>query len=158
MVQNIRSRLIQSGLIQVAAYLGRKSVRINALKCCPRLAEAVNDCCACSVLTQTFMAERRPLQWRENEFCLRLLHLKSGKRRRRRIEIHLKKRNVSGAADEKLILLMQRTANFLWQIINYLRTQHQSWPKRQFKMKRAMRNVSTAFFGGQSQSFSFFDR
>ena len=37
------------GLIQAAAYLGRESVRINALKSCPRLAEAVNDCCACSV-------------------------------------------------------------------------------------------------------------
>ena len=35
------------GLIQAAAYLGRESVRINALKRCPRLAEAVNDCCAC---------------------------------------------------------------------------------------------------------------
>ena len=37
------------GLIQAAAYLGRESVRINALKRCPRLAEAMNDCCACSV-------------------------------------------------------------------------------------------------------------
>ena len=37
------------GLIQAAAYLGRESVRINALKRCPRLAEAVNDCCAWSV-------------------------------------------------------------------------------------------------------------
>ena len=37
------------GLIQAAAYLGRESVRINALKRCPRLAEAENDCCACSV-------------------------------------------------------------------------------------------------------------
>ena len=37
------------GLIQAAAYLGRESVRVNALKRCPRLAEAVNDCCACSV-------------------------------------------------------------------------------------------------------------
>ena len=37
------------GLIQAAAHLGRESVRINALKRCPRLAEAVNDCCACSV-------------------------------------------------------------------------------------------------------------
>ena len=37
------------GLFQAAAYLGRESVRINALKRCPRLAEAVNDCCACSV-------------------------------------------------------------------------------------------------------------
>ena len=37
------------GLIHAAAYLGREGVRINALKRCPRLAEAVNDCCACSV-------------------------------------------------------------------------------------------------------------
>ena len=37
------------GLIQAAAHLGRESVRINALKRCPRLAEALNDCCACSV-------------------------------------------------------------------------------------------------------------
>ena len=37
------------GLNQAAAYLRRESVRINALKRCPRLAEAVNDCCACSV-------------------------------------------------------------------------------------------------------------
>ena len=37
------------GLIQATAYLGCESVRINALKHCPWLAEAVNDCCACSV-------------------------------------------------------------------------------------------------------------
>ena len=37
------------GLIQAAAYLGREGVRIIALKRCPRLAEALNDCCACSV-------------------------------------------------------------------------------------------------------------
>ena len=40
------------GIIQAAVYLGRegvRGVRINALKRCPRLAEAVNDCCACSV-------------------------------------------------------------------------------------------------------------
>ena len=37
------------GLIQAAAYLGRENVRINALKRCPRLAEAVNDCYASSV-------------------------------------------------------------------------------------------------------------
>ena len=37
------------GLIQATAYLGRESVRINALKRRRRLAEAVNDCCACSV-------------------------------------------------------------------------------------------------------------
>ena len=37
------------GLIQAVAYLGRESVRINTLKCCPWLAEAVNNCWACSV-------------------------------------------------------------------------------------------------------------
>ena len=37
------------GPIQAAAYLGHESVCINALKCCPQLAEAMNDCCACSV-------------------------------------------------------------------------------------------------------------
>ena len=49
-----------AGFIQAAAYLGRESVRINVLKRCPRLAEAVNDFCACCVLnyTQTFMAEK----------------------------------------------------------------------------------------------------
>ena len=81
------------GLIQAAAYLRRESTRINALKHCPRLAEAENDCCACSAFnyTQTFKAERRALQWRENEFCSHLCPLKSGKWQRRRIEIHLKK-------------------------------------------------------------------
>ena len=39
-----------NGLIQATAYLGRESIRINALKHGPRLAEAVNDCCPCSVL------------------------------------------------------------------------------------------------------------
>ena len=38
-----------------------------------------------SIIFQTFTAERRALQWRENEFCL---HLQSGKWR---IEIHVKK-------------------------------------------------------------------
>ena len=38
-----------AGLIQAAAYLGHESVRINALKCCSELADAVNDCCTCSV-------------------------------------------------------------------------------------------------------------
>ena len=37
-----------------------------------------------SIISQTFTAERRALQWRENEFCL---HLQSGKWR---IEIHVK--------------------------------------------------------------------
>ena len=37
------------GLIQAAAYLGRESIRINALKRCPRLAEVMNDPYACSI-------------------------------------------------------------------------------------------------------------
>ena len=45
---------------------------------------------------------------------------------------------------------------FLWPI-NYLGTQHQSWLKRQFKMKKTVKK-ETAFFTGQSQSFSFFAR
>ena len=52
-------------LIKAAAYLGHESVRKNVLKRCPRLAEAVNECCACAV-----PAERRTLQGREND----LLH------------------------------------------------------------------------------------
>ena len=39
------------GVIQAAAYLARESVRINAVKRCPRLAEAVNDCCASSIFS-----------------------------------------------------------------------------------------------------------
>ena len=56
--------------------------------------------------TQPFSAERRALRWRENEFSLHLLPLKSGKWRRRRIEIHLIKRNVWIAAEEKKTLLI----------------------------------------------------
>ena len=56
MVQNLRLRFTQAAahpglgawLIQAAAYLGRESVRINGLQRCPRLAEAVSDCCACA--------------------------------------------------------------------------------------------------------------
>ena len=129
-----------------------------------------------SIISQTFTAERRAFHWRENEFCL---HLQSGKRR---IEIHVKKRNVRSAPEEKQILLIcseleiagtsrwnhpaclkslsnlssrfsHKFPNFLWPI-NYLGTQHQSWPKRQFKMKKTVKK--TAFFTGQSHSFSFF--
>ena len=53
-----------------------------------------------SIISQTFTADRRAFQWRENEFCL---HLQSGKRR---IEIHVKKRNVRSAPEEKQILLI----------------------------------------------------
>ena len=53
-----------------------------------------------STISQTFRAERRALQWWENEFCL---HLQSGKWW---IEIHVKKRNVWSASEEKQILLI----------------------------------------------------
>ena len=64
----LKTRLILAkdfwaGLIQAAAYLGRESVLINALKCCPQLgllklyaeayAEAVKECCACSIFNYT---------------------------------------------------------------------------------------------------------
>ena len=108
MVQNLCSRLIQPkasssrglswprgfgmGFFKPRLILDVKVFRINALKRCPRLAEAVNDCCACSVFNYipAFTAERRALQWRKNEFCLHL-HLQSGKWR---IEIHVKKKCV----------------------------------------------------------------
>ena len=73
------------GLIQAAACLGRESVRINALKRCPRQPGTTAAHALFSIISQTVTAERRALQWRENEFCL---HLQSGKWR---IEIHAKK-------------------------------------------------------------------
>ena len=90
-----------------------------------------------SIIFQTFTAERRAFQWRENEFCS---HLQSGKWR---IEIHVKKEMCG----------VHKFPNFLWPV-NYLGTQHQSWRKRQFKMKKTVKK--TAFFTGQSHSFSFF--
>ena len=36
-------------VIQAAAFLRRESVCIDALKSCARCAEAVSNCCACSV-------------------------------------------------------------------------------------------------------------
>ena len=127
-----------------------------------------------SIIFQTFAAERRAWQWRENEFVW-----KSGKWR---IEIHVKKemcgvpqkknKSCSYAASLRLRGHLDETTqriavesfrgfshtfpNFLWPI-NYLGTQHQSWLKRQFKMKRTVKK-KTAFFTGQSQSFSFFAR
>ena len=48
MVQNLYVHgLFSPRLAQAAAYRGRESVRINAPRRCLRLAEAVNDCCAC---------------------------------------------------------------------------------------------------------------
>ena len=55
-------------LIQTAAYHVRESVCINAPRRCLRLAKAVNDCaCSFSIISQAFAAERRALQWREND-------------------------------------------------------------------------------------------
>ena len=51
MVQNLYVQgLFSPRLAQAAAYRGRESVRINAPRRCLRLAEAVNDCCACFFL------------------------------------------------------------------------------------------------------------
>ena len=127
-----------------------------------------------SIISQTFTAERRAFHWRENEFCL---HLQSGKGR---IEIHVKKKKceecprrktnpahmqrawdcgdismkpLNGSLSNLLSGFSHKFPNFLWPI-SYLGTQHQSWPKRQFKMKKTVKK--TAFFTGQSHSFSFF--
>ena len=166
------------GLIQAAAYLGRESVRINALKRCPRLAEAVNDFCAWSVFN--FIPD---LHGRETRVAVAgkwvLFTFTKWKMADRD---SCKKRNVWSAPEEKQILLICseleiagtsrwnhstdrcrifrrgfriKFPNFLWPI-NYLGTQQQSWPKKQFKMKKIVKK--TAFFMGQSQSFSFFAR
>ena len=113
-----------------------------------------------SIISQTFMAERHALQWRENEFCLHL-HLQSGKWQ---IEIHVKKKCVecprrktnpahmqrswdcgdismkplNGSLSNLLSGFSHKFPNFLWPI-SYLGTQHQSWPKRQFKMKKTVK-------------------
>ena len=129
-----------------------------------------------SIMSQTFTAERRTLQWQENEFCLHFTNWKMADRDSR------KKRNVWSAPEEKkntahkqrawdcgdistkprngsllnlLLGFSHKSPNFLWPI-NYLGTQQQSWPKKQFKMKKIVKK--TAFFMGQSQSFSFFAR
>ena len=163
------------GLIQAAAYLGRESVRINALKRCPRPAEAVNDCCACSVFNYI-----PDLHGRETRFAVAGKWVKFTFTKWKMVDRDsCKKRNVWSAPEEKQILLICSELEiagtsrwnhstdrcrifrrgfrisfliFLWPI-NYLGTQHQSWPKRQFKMKKTEKK--TAFFTGQSQSFSF---
>ena len=53
------------GLIQAAACLGRESVRINALKRCPRQPGTTAAHALFSIISQTVTAERRALQWRE---------------------------------------------------------------------------------------------
>ena len=173
------------GLIQAAAYLGRESVRINALKRCPRLAEAVNDCCACSVFNYIPDLHGRETRVAVAGKWVLFTFTKWTMARAWRIEIHVKKevcgvpqkknKSCSSAASLRLRGHLDETTQriavesfmgvfaqvsqyFLWPI-NYLGTQHQSWLKRQFKMKKTVKKKKkTAFFTGQSQSFSFFAR
>ena len=92
------------GLMQAAAYLGRESVRINALKRCPRLGEAVNDCCACSVFNYIPDLHGREMRvavagkW----VLFTFTKWKIGDRD------SCKKRNVCSAPEEKQILLICR--------------------------------------------------
>ena len=154
-------------------------MQLNALKRCPRLAEAVNDRCACSVFNYI-----PDLHGRETRVAVAgkwvLFAFTKWKMADRD---SCKKRNVWSAPEEKQVLLICseleiagtsrwnhstdrcrifrrgfriKFPNFLWPI-NYLGTQHQSWLKRQFKMKKTVKK-RTAFFTGQRQSFSFFAR
>ena len=72
-------------LILAAAYLGRGSGRVNVLKCCPRLAHAVNGSCACTcfvIIAQTsFSLPSIPLKKSRNtlsRFMLRKPGIGSG--------------------------------------------------------------------------------
>ena len=124
-----------------------------------------------SIISQTFTADRRAFHWRENEFCL---HLQKADRdsckkkkceecpRRKTNPAHMQRawdcgdismKPLNGSLSNLSWGISHKFPNFLWPI-NYLGTQHQSWPKRQFKMKKAVKK--TAFFTGQSHSFSFF--
>ena len=88
------------GLIQALAYLGRESVRINVLKCCPWLAEAVNNCWACSVFNYIpdLHGRETHIAVEKNEFCLHFTKWKMADRD------SCKKRNVWSAPEEKQIL------------------------------------------------------
>ena len=145
------------GLIQAAAYLGRESVRVNALKRCPRLAEAVNDCCACSVFNYI-----PDLHGRETRVAVAgkwvLFTFTKWKMADRD---SCKNRNVWSAPEEKQILLicseLEIAGTSQWnhstdrcrifhrgfcisfpiffdQLITW-EPNNQSWPKRQFKLK-----------------------
>ena len=129
-----------------------------------------------SIISQTFTAERRALQWRENELSL---HLQSGKWW---IEIHVKKRNVWSASEEKQILLicseLKIAGTSRWNHstdccrifrrgfrISFLIFFDQliTWEPdtnldRRDSLKWKTRRKETAFFTSQSQSFSFFAR
>ena len=166
------------GLIQAAAYLGHESVRINALKRCPRLAEAVNDCCACSVFnhipdlpgreTRVAVAGKRVLftftkkKMADRDSCKKKKCFECPRRNTNPAHMQrawdcgdLSMKPLNGSLSNLLSGFSHKFPNFLWPI-SYLGTQHQSWPKRQFKMKKTVKK--TAFFTGQSQSFSFFAR
>ena len=150
------------GLIQAAAYLGRDSVRINALKRCPRLAEAVNDCCACSVFnhipdlpgreTRVAVAGKRVLFTFTKK---KMADRDSCKKKKKFVECHRRNTNpahmqrawdcgdlsmkpLNGSLSNLLSGFSHKFPNFLWPI-SYLGTQHQSWPKRQFKMKKTVK-------------------
>ena len=150
------------GLIQAAAYLGRESVRINALKRCPRLAEAVNDCCACSVFnhipdlpgreTRVAVAGKRVLFTFTKK---KMADRDSRKKKKKCVECPRRNTNpahmqrawdcgdlsmkpLNGSLSNLLSGFSHKFPNFLWPI-SYLGTQHQSWPKRQFKMKKTVK-------------------
>ena len=90
------------GLIQAAAYLGRESVCINALKRCPRPAEAVNDCCACSVFNYI-----PDLHGRETRIAVAGKWVKFTFTKWKMVDRDsCKKRNVWSAPEEKQILLI----------------------------------------------------
>ena len=164
------------GLIQAAAYLGRESVRINALKLCPRLAEAVNDCCACSVFnyipylhgreTRVPLARKWVLftftKWKkaDRDSCKKKKCEECPRRKTNPAHMQrawdcgdISMKPLNGSLSNLSSGFSHKFPNFLWPI-NYLGTQHQSWLKRQFKMKKTVKK--TAFFTGQSHSFSFF--
>ena len=168
------------GLLQAAAYLGRESVRINVPKRCPQLAEAVNDCCACSVFN--FFPD---LHGRETcvavagkwvLFTFTFTKWKMADRDSCKKEMcgvpQKKNKSCSYAASLRLRSRWNHSTDrcrifrrgfrisfpiFFDQLITW-EPNKQSWPKRQFKLKWKRQWKKTAFFTGQSQSFSFFAR
>ena len=151
------------GLIQAAVYLGPEGVRINAFKRCPWLAEPVNACCACSVFN--YIPDVHGRKTRVTVAGKWVLFAFTKWKMADRDLDSCKKRNVWSAPEEKQVLLICsefeiagtsrwnhstdrcrifrrgfriKFPNFLWPI-NYLGTQHQSWPKRQFKMKKTVK-------------------
>ena len=164
------------GLIQAAAYLGRESVRINALKRCPRLAEAVNDCCACSVFnyipdlhgreTRVAVAGKWVLftftftKWKmaDKDSCKKeMCRVPQKKNKSCSYAASLRLRGHLDETTQRIAVESFVGAIFFDQLITW-EPNNQSWPKRQFKSKWKRQWKKTAFFTGQSQSFSFFAR